>query len=259
MSNKEAALIAFLEHVLGQNRIESSIRIPKSALLKSLGEYCKDSGQDEDPSLLFEDWEPLLRRSFFIKDHRITYSIFSDTLSVELVPTVAAMNRAAETHSINLKTELVKTVASLSFGDFEQLMEELFRKVPWIESVNVTQRTRDEGIDFEGTYKDHKSGLRMKLYGQAKHMESKVGSEDLRTFIGSISVRSKGSPSIGIFVSSSGYTDDACTAAEKSPIRILIYDADKLADVMIEHSIGVRNFRIEGKTIDEPFWKDIKG
>ena len=259
MSNEETALVSFLDYILGQNRIESSIRIPKSTLLKSLKEYCANSGVKEDPSLLFEDWEHLLRKSFFIRDHLLTYSIFSETLTVELVPTLQVMHRAAETYSINLKAELVKTISVLSFGDFEQLMEELFRKVPWVENVIVTQRTRDEGIDFEGTYKDHKSGLRMRLFGQAKHLDSKVGSEDLRTFIGSISVRSRGSPSIGIFVSSSGYTDDACAAAEKSPIRILTYDVDKLADLMIEHDIGVKNFRIEGKTIDEPFWKDIKG
>lgn len=257
MSNDESSLLSFLDFVLSRNRVETSIRIPKSTLLESLREYAVKSQMSDEPTLVFEDWEPLMRKPFFIGNHLIYYSIYTDTLTIELVPTLHLMDRAAETYTANLKASVVKTISDLTFREFERLMKEVFRKVPWIEKVNLTRLTHDEGIDFEGTYLDSKSGLRMNLFGQAKHWDSKVGSETIRTFIGSISVKSK-SPSIGIFVSKSGYTDDAQAAIQKSPIKLLAYDVEGLAELMIDYGIGVKTFRIEGKTIDEPFWKEIK-
>ena len=257
MCNEESSLISFLNFILSQNRMETSVKISKSMLLKSLKEYFLKLGIQDDPDLVFEDWEPLLRKSFFIKNHLVHYNIYTETLTIEIVPTLQLMSRAAETYSINLKSSVINAISDLTFEEFEQLMEELFQRVPWIEKINITQRTRDGGIDFEGTYRDDKSGLRMKLFGQAKHWNSKVGSETLRTFIGSISVRFD-SPSIGIFVSTGGYTNDAKAVMLKSPIRILPYDIDNLANLMINHGIGVKTFRIEGKIIDQLFWKEIK-
>ena len=257
MWGEESSLLSFLDSIIRQFPVKTSIKISKSDLKESLKNYLSQSGIDEDPDLAFEDMEPLLRRSFLVKNHLVHYSVYTETLTIEIVPTLQVMNRSAETYSINLKSSVIKAISDLSFDEFECLMKEVFQKVPWAEKVNITKRSRDGGIDFQGIYIDYKSGLRMKLFGQAKHWASKVGSEILRTFIGSISVQSR-SPSIGVFVSTGGYTVDAHTVMLKSPVKILSYDIDKLADLMIEHGVGVRNFVIEGKIIDELFWKEIK-
>lgn len=256
MSDDQTSLISFLNFILRKSPIETSVRISKSELTEILRTYFSKMGMQDDPDLVFEDWEPQLRKSFFIQNQLIHYNIYTETLTIEVVPTLEIINRAAETHSTNMRSSLISLICALSFEEFETLMRELFQRVPWIEKINITQLSRDGGIDFEGIYRDRKSGLRMKLYGQAKHWSSKVGSEILRTFIGSISVKST-LPSIGIFVSTGGYTDDAITVMQKSPIKILVYDIDSLVNLMIEHEIGVKAYKVEGKTIDELFWKEI--
>lgn len=257
MSNDESSVIAFLNFILDRNHVETSIKTPKSELLELLKDYLSESKMPDDPVLVFEDWEPFLRKSFLIENHLVRYNIYTETLTIEIVPSLERMNRAAETYLMNLKSLIVRAISDLTFEEFERLMGELFQKVPWVEGVNVTRLSRDEGIDFEGTYRDRKSGLQMRLFGQAKHWHSKVGSEAVRTFIGSISVRS-GSPSIGIFVSTGGFTDGAKTMMRKAPVRILSYDVNGLADLMIDHGIGVEVFKIEGKTVDELFWKELR-
>ena len=257
MSLDESSLIAFLDFVLSENPAEAFARIPKCKLLEALKKYLSNLGGPDDPNLVFEDWERFLRKSFFIKNHLIRYNIYNETLTVEIVPSLQLMNRAAETYGLNLRSSVINALSTLSFQEFEQLMREIFQKVPWVEQISITQLSRDGGIDFEGVYRDRKSGLRLTLFGQAKHWNSKVGSETIRTFIGSISVRLS-APAIGIFVSTSGYTDDAKAVMLKSPIRILSYDIVNLADLMIEHEVGVKTFRIEGKVIDDVFWKEIR-
>jgi restriction endonuclease Mrr len=257
MWHEESSLISFLDFILSQDRVETFVRISRSSLLQSLKEYFLKSGISDDPELVFEDWEPLLRKSFFIKNHLIHYNVYTDTLTIEIVPTLQLMTRAAETYAINLKSLVTNALYNLTFEEFERLMKELFQRVPWIEKIDITQLSRDGGIDFEGIYRDTKSGLRMKLFGQAKHWNSKVGSETLRTFIGSMSVRST-SPSIGVFVATGGYTEDAKAAMQKSPIKILAYDVDSLARLVIDQEVGVKTFKIEGKIVDELFWKEIK-
>jgi restriction endonuclease Mrr len=257
MSSDENSLLSFLDFILTRIHVETSLRISKNGLIKNLKDFLALSEGAEDPEIVFEDWGSLLRKPFFLGNHLIHYSIYTDTLTLEVVPTLQQMNRAAETYSSNLHDLVVKEIERITFKEFEQLMAEVFRKVPWIEKVNSTQLTRDEGIDFEGIYKDSKSGLRLSLFGQAKHWIAKVGSDTVSTFVGSISLKTK-EPSIGILVSTGGYTDDANSAIRKSPIKLLSYDKRSLAALMIEYEIGVKSFRIEGKMVDDPFWKDIK-
>jgi len=45
---------------------------------------------------------------------------------------------------------------------------------------------------------------------------------------------------------------------QQSPIKILAYDVDSLAKLMIDQEVGVKTFKIEGKIVDELFWKEIK-
>ena len=257
MSSDETSLLSFLDFILTRIHVETSMRISKNDLIKNLQDYLSLAEIKEEADIVFDDWGNYLRKPFFVGNHLIHYSIYTDTLTLEVVPTIQQMNRAAETYSANLHSLVIKEITGITFQEFEQLMAEVFRKVPWVEKVNSTQLTRDEGIDFEGVYKDSKSGLRLNLFGQAKHWKAKVGADTVSNFVGSISLRTK-EPSIGILVSAGGYTDDAVAAIRKSPIKLLYYDIKSLAELMIEYEIGVKSFRIEGKMVDDPFWKEIK-
>jgi len=240
-----------------QPNIQLITKIQKTKMLVLLKKFCLKQKIKIDSGFLLESWEPSLKNPFFLKNYLFTYNFISDNLTIEIVPSLELLTRSVETYTLNIKKAIIDEIRSISFRNFELLLEETFHKVPWTDNVHINKHTRDGGIDFEGVFKNPKAGYEQKFFGQAKHTNSKVTSEDMRLFIGSIQTKSK-QPAMGIYVSLSGYTTDAKQVAKNSPIHIIIYDIEALAKMMIEHNIGISNIRLEGKTIDTTFWREIK-
>lgn len=112
----------------------------------------------------------------------------------------------------------------------------------------------DEGVD--GVINQDKLGLDQ-IYVQAKRYRemSSIGRPDIQAFVGAIS--GKGA-SRGVFITTSRFTQEARDFAARLPhLRIILVDGIQLADLMLEHEIGVavdRTFKVY--KIDENFFEE---
>jgi restriction system protein len=61
----------------------------------------------------------------------------------------------------------------------------------------------------------------------------------------------------GVFVTTSKFSGDAIDYARHLTQRVILIDGQRLAELMIEHSVGVRlNRAVEFKQIDENFFDE---
>lgn len=260
MRKNRKQLLSFLEFLaISENHESHSIKLTRSQLIERLALFLQRSKIKDDVDLVFEVWERSLREQSTLVRGRyyIHYNIYTEVLTIELLPTVNAMKRVAEIYSASLKPMTIKRIEDLTFDEFEWLMENVFSRVPWAKDVHITKRTRDKGIDFVGEYLDKKKSVKT-LLGQAKHWKSKVGCEPLRSFVGSLTLESGKKPVVGVYVCTGGFSLDARNVIKKSPYRILAFDLRGLANLMLRHEIGIRRISIRGKTIDERFWDEIE-
>ncbi len=258
-SNSDEILLGFLKHLI-ESRIDDKkhLRLQRGEVVSAVSEYFAVRGQHEDPLETFESWEPILKESLFIADYSVKYSPFTETLAIQWVPAWKNIEWAAEIRNQTLRSEMRESIVSLSAEEFEILLQQVFSRVPWAKGVRMTGRTGDGGIDFAGTFVEPQSRLEFSLFGQAKHWGSKVGSDAIRTFIGSVTIMAKGRAAIGIFISSGGFTSDAEQAVRSSPIKVQLFDLDHLIDLMVQNKIGVVDVTVRGQQIDGSFWDEFR-
>jgi restriction endonuclease Mrr len=257
MSKYSDALHEFLESVVKSLEI-SNIELTKKELKKKVIDYINRFMPNEDPDLLFDEWEPSLRGSHVISDHLLFYSVVRETLRIDKIPTVEQMEYFAEVYGNSLKQNLKQLIRDLTPNDMERLVEYIFQNVSWVTGVVRTPESRDGGLDFVGTFIERNSGLRMKLYGEVKHRVKPIGSRLARDFVGMLSTMGNNRSCCGIYVSTCGFTNDAMKTFKKSGFQIITYDIDKLVTLMIEEKIGIKDFKIEGLVIDEQLWNELK-
>lgn len=159
-----------------------------------------------------------------------------------------------------LRRELLDKVLAGTPEFLEQLIIKLFVKMGYGGSLENAGKhvggSGDEGID--GIIKEDKLGLDL-IYLQAKRYEpgrpgSSIGRRAIQEFVGSLV--GKGATK-GIFVTTSRFTKDAKDYVEKNKSqRLILIDGEKLADLMLEHDVGVRkSYTVELKKIDEDFFE----
>lgn len=91
----------------------------------------------------------------------------------------------------------------------------------------------DGGVD--GTIKEDKLGLDV-VYIQAKRWKDNVGRPTVQAFAGSLDgVRAKK----GVLITTSRFSDDARKYADRIEKRIVLIDGEQLAQLMIDHGVGV--------------------
>src|SRR5437762_5135124 len=91
----------------------------------------------------------------------------------------------------------------------------------------------DGGVD--GIIKEDKLGLDV-VYIQAKRWENNVGRPAVQAFAGSLEgFRAKKS----VLITTSRFSDDAREYANRIEKRIVLIDGEQLAQLMIDHGIGV--------------------
>jgi restriction system protein len=137
-----------------------------------------------------------------------------------------------------LANELRKEVKSATAGFLETLVIELLVKMGYggsrKDAGQAIGRSGDEGID--GIIKEDRLGLDA-IYVQAKRWQGTVGRPEIHKFVGAL--KGQGANK-GIFITTSNFSADAIQYAQKidSP-KIVLIDGQKLAELMIEHDIGV--------------------
>jgi restriction system protein len=136
-----------------------------------------------------------------------------------------------------LITDLLSQLARVDPFRFEQVVLDLLVAMGYggskKEAAQVTQRTADEGID--GLINEDRLGLEV-IYIQAKRWKHKVGRPEIQNFVGAIAGKKAGK---GIFITTSDFHDNAREYAASLHQKLVLIDGRRLAELMIEHNIGV--------------------
>ena len=114
-------------------------------------------------------------------------------------------------------------------------------------------RAGDGGID--GVIDQDALGLdRVDVQAKRYALNHPVSEPDVRAFSGSIGAAKANK---GVFVTTSYFTEPAERFVERAPHTIVLIDGERLADLMIRHSVGTRSAEtLYLKKIDEDFFSD---
>jgi len=140
-----------------------------------------------------------------------------------------------------LVDELLERVRASTPKFFEHLVVDLLKAMGYggthASRASVTGKSGDGGID--GVIPEDRLGLDM-VYIQAKKWENSVGPDEIRKFVGSLGEHKAHK---GVFITSGAFTSGARQAAEKANARVVLIDGDLLAEFMIDHGVGVADFK----------------
>ena len=137
----------------------------------------------------------------------------------------------------NLAKELLDRVKSCPPAFFERLVVDLLVSMGYggsrKDAGQAVGRSGDGGID--GIIKQDKLGLDV-VYVQAKKWEGTVGRPVVQSFSGSLDgQRAKR----GVLITTSQFSPEAKDYVSKIDKKIVLIDGEQLAQLMIEHGIGV--------------------
>ncbi len=137
--------------------------------------------------------------------------------------------------------ELLERVRAMKPKSFEQLVVDVLVSMGYggsqLDAAQVVGKSGDGGID--GVIKEDRLGLDM-VYVQAKRHEADIGPGAIREFVGSLGEHKANK---GVFITSGGFTSGARDAANKAHFRIVLIDGNQLADFMIDHGVGVTDYK----------------
>lgn len=156
-----------------------------------------------------------------------------------------------------LKAELLQRVLAQSPAFFERSIVDLLVAMGYGGSHEGAAlslgRSGDGGVD--GVIDEDRLGLD-RIYIQAKRYASHVGvgRPDVQGFVGSLVGFGA---TKGVFVTTSSFSAPAIDFVRHLPQRVVLIDGARLAELMIEHGVGVRVSRtIAVKRLDEDFFAD---
>ena len=177
-------------------------------------------------------------------------------LEVEMAPPEVRLGALKREVDSALAAEILERVKSCSPAYFERLVVQLLIKMGYggsrEEAGQAVGRSGDGGID--GIINEDRLGLDA-IYLQAKRWEGSVGEGAVRDFKGALDA--KGAQK-GVFITTSSYTPAAKEAARTSrSYKIVLIDGARLAELMIEHDLGVSvAATYQLKRIDSDFFSE---
>ncbi len=210
-----------------------------------------------EPALSFEEIEPSLLRGFYVDEVRVTYNAFLNALVFERVLGPEALERKSEISVEHFWKTFNEEIDSLSGFQFERLVSEILRNLPWVEEVIETKLTGDEGVDFKAVVQDDVLG-RVVALGQVKKTMSRVTAGTMREFIGALDTASSG-PVIGIFVSLAGFSQPALDAKQKASVPIRTVTGEEFIGWLSKYNIGIQTTKFSILALDSSFWAEIRG
>jgi restriction system protein len=153
----------------------------------------------------------------------------------------------------DLADEVLERVKQCPPAFFEQLVVDLLVAMGYGGSLadagSAVGRSGDGGID--GVIKEDKLGLDA-VYVQAKRWEGNVSRPTVQAFVGSLEGRKARK---GVLITTSGFTKDAMRYTEAIDKRVVLIDGTRLAQLMIEHDVGVtETARYSLKRLDEDYY-----
>ena len=154
-----------------------------------------------------------------------------------------------------LRDDLLQRILANSPAFFEQLIVDLLVAMGYggshKDAAAQLGRSGDGGVD--GIVNEDRLGLD-RIYVQAKRYApgNPVGRPDVNGFVGSLVGLGA---TKGVFVTASTVSQPARDYVRHLSQRVILIDGQELADLMIEHGVGVRSYRtVEFKRLDEDFF-----
>jgi restriction system protein len=140
-------------------------------------------------------------------------------------------------HRRSLASDVIARVKACTPAFFEQLVVDLLVAMGYggsrKDAGEAVGRSGDGGID--GIIKEDRLGLDA-VYVQAKRWESSVGRPVVQAFAGSLEGHRARK---GVLITTSAFSSDARDYVGRIEKRIVLIDGPQLAELMIEHGIGV--------------------
>jgi restriction system protein len=206
----------------------------------------------------------------FLHDHFAKYREWKESVSKSSGPAVAAseseeleeegspeeqIESAEAKLRGKLAAELQSIMAKMDPFRFEQLVVDLLFAMGYggsrEEAAKVTKKSGDGGID--GIINEDRLGLDV-IYVQAKRWQGNVGTNEIRNFIGALS---ENHANKGVFITTSDFVPAARESARRVSQKVILIDGQRLAELMIEHGIGVTTTRtIALKRIDSDYFEE---
>jgi restriction system protein len=167
------------------------------------------------------------------------------------------IEKASVTIQAALRTDLLQRISQNSSEFFEELIIDLLVKMGYggsrPDAAAQLGKSGDGGVD--GVINEDRLGLD-RIYVQAKRYGegNVVGRPAVQSFVGSLVGMGA---TKGVFVTTSKFSGDAIEYARHLIQRVILIDGRRLAELMIEHGVGVRlNRAIEFKKIDEDYFDE---
>ena len=150
------------------------------------------------------------------------------------------------------REQLSDRVRGLSPAAFERLCARLLDASGYT-GVTVTGRSGDGGIDGRAKLELGIEPLNVPF--QAKRWtDRKVRADDVRTFAGGLG----GEDALGIYITTSTFTDEAVEAAKRSMKPIVLIDGQRILHVMTSAGLGLRTRPVVEQVIDEQFFRNLE-
>lgn len=157
----------------------------------------------------------------------------------------------------SLADELIESMFVIDPYKFERLVVDLLFSMGYggsrSEAAQVTKKSNDEGID--GIINEDRLGLDV-IYVQAKRFqrETTIGRNHIQSFVGALAGKQANK---GVFITTSAFKKTAIEYANSVAQKVILIDGGRLAELMIEHNIGVSTVRtVELKRIDSDYFED---
>jgi len=136
-----------------------------------------------------------------------------------------------------LVRDILERIKQCTPNFFERLVIELLLEMGYggskEDAAEAIGKTGDEGID--GIIKEDRLGLDC-IYIQAKRWEGQVGRPEIQKFAGALQGKRAKK---GIFITTSDFSQEAKGYVENIDNKIILINGEFLAELMIEHNIGV--------------------
>ena len=152
-----------------------------------------------------------------------------------------------------LAAELLDRVLDHSPEFFEQLVLDVLHAMGYggrrDDAVQRLGKSGDEGVD--GVIREDALGLDQ-IYVQAKRWRNPVSRPDIQKFVGALHGQRA---SKGVFITTSTFSGEASAYADNITPRVVLIDGKELAQLMIEHDVGVTvGTRYDLKKIDQDYF-----
>jgi len=182
-------------------------------------------------------------------------SLLSTTRSEDNQTPEEALEVAFQNLHSDLSIEVLDIVKSCSPAFFEKLVVDLLIMMGYggsrKDAGEAMGRSGDGGID--GIINEDKLGLDV-IYLQAKRWENSVPVKEIRDFTGALASKKAKK---GVFITTSSFPKSVYEFVNKVEYKIILIDGKRLADLMIEHGVGlstVNTYKV--KTIDTDYFEE---